>query len=134
MKMKCSPQGGVEIWCIQAKGTSIKVRCNGKYPCTRYPTRDIISSLRTLFKITSQKPYFHSERIDNVYPDHVNALHKASVSPPIFPKMGELWKDQYEKTDIDNEKLTDVNKNKNRNVYCCVAYLRYCSIQKSTVS
>ena len=60
--------------------------------------------LKRLVKLTSLKPYFCSERVDSVYPDHVSALCKAGLSPPIFLERGELWKGQYEKTDIENEK------------------------------
>ena len=83
--------------------------------------------LNRLAKLGSRKPSLHSEGIDKVYPDHVNALRKAGLAPPYFPTMGDLWKMQDEKLDIENEKEPDVNKKKNRNVYFCVAYLPYFS-------
>ena len=55
-------------------------------------------------KLTSQKPYFHSEGVEKVYPDHANALRKAGLAPPDFPKMGDLWKMQDETLEIENEK------------------------------
>ena len=63
-----------------------------------------------LAKITSRKPSFHSERVENVYPDRVNALRKARLEPPIFPTLGKLWKDKDEKTYIENLKEPEVNK------------------------
>ena len=60
--------------------------------------------LNRIAKITSCKPYFHSERVDNVYPDHANSLRKAGLAPPIFPAMGELWKGPDGKTEVENEK------------------------------
>ena len=78
-----------------------------------------------LAKLTSRKPSLHSEGVDKVYPDHANALRKAGLAPPDFPTMGDLWKMQDEKLEIENEKEPDVNKKKNRNVYFCVAYSRF---------
>ena len=43
-------------------------------------------------KLTSRKPYFHSEGVDKVYPDHANAPRKAGLTPPDFPTIGDLWK------------------------------------------
>ena len=69
----------------------------------------------------------HSEGVEKIYPNHANALRKTGLAPPIFPTMGELWKNKYENMDIENEKEPDVNRNKNRNVYLCIAYSRYFS-------
>ena len=60
--------------------------------------------LNRLAKLTSLKPYFHSERVDNVYPDYTNNLHKTGLAPPIVPTMGELQKGQDKIMDIENEK------------------------------
>ena len=69
----------------------------------------------------------HTVGVEKVYPDHANSLRKAGLAPPDFPTMGDLWKMQDEKLEIENEKEPDVNKKKNRNVYFCVAYSRYFS-------
>ena len=61
--------------------------------------------LNYLAEITLQKLIFNSERVDNVYPDHVNALREASLAPSNSPTMGELWKGKYDKMDLDNKKL-----------------------------
>ena len=45
-------------------------------------------------------------------PEHANALRKAGLAPPDFPTVGDLWKMQDEKLDIENEKEPDVNKKK----------------------
>ena len=60
--------------------------------------------LNRLEKLTSRKPSLHSEGVDKVYPDHANALRKAVLAPPDFPTMGDLWKMQDEKLEIENEK------------------------------
>ena len=57
----------------------------------------------------------------------MNALRKAGLAPPDFPTMGDLWKMQDEKLEIENEKEPGVKKKKNKNVYFCVAYSRYFS-------
>ena len=69
-----------------------------------------------LAKLTSRKPSLSSEGVYKVYPDHANALRKADLAPPDFPTMGDLWKIQDEKLEIENEKEPDVNKKKNRDV------------------
>ena len=79
---------------------------------------------KRLAKLTSRKPSLNSEGVEKVYPDHANALRKAGLAPPAFPIMGDLWKTQDEKLEIESKKEPDVNKNKNRNVYFCVAYSR----------
>ena len=61
------------------------------------------------------------------YTNCANALHKAGLAPPNLPKIGDLWYKQDEREDIDIEKEPDVSKNKNRNVYFCVAYSCYFS-------
>ena len=53
----------------------------------------------------SQKPSFHYEGVDKIYPDRTNSLRKAGLAPPIFPTMVELWKDQ----DEDMEFMTKNN-------------------------
>ena len=37
----------------------------------------------------SQKPSFHSERVDKIFPENTKALHKSAVlAPPTFPTLG----------------------------------------------
>ena len=81
--------------------------------------------LNHLAKLTSRKPSIHSEAVDLIYPDHANALHKAGFAPPNFPTMGDFWRKQDDKVDMENEQ--EVSKKKNRNFYFCVAYSRYFS-------
>ena len=78
--------------------------------------------MHRLVKLTSQKPYLSDEGVDKVYPHHVNALCEAGLEPPNFPTMGDLWKIQDEKMDNNKEKEPDINRNKNINLYFCVAY------------
>ena len=65
-----------------------------------------------LAKITLRKPSFHFEIVENVYPDHVNALHKAGLAPSILPKMGELWKGRDEKWILTRKKTLKSAKRK----------------------
>ena len=53
--------------------------------------------LNPLAKLTLQNNSFHSRRVEHVYLEHMNALHKVGLAPPIFPITGELWKGQDEK-------------------------------------
>ena len=61
----------------------------------------LLGILNSLVKITLHKPNFHSERVDSVYPDHKNALKEAGQKSTIFRTMGEWWKGQDKKTDLD---------------------------------
>ena len=45
-----------------------------------------------------------------IYPDHTNNLCKAVLAPPNFPTMGDLWRKQDERVDIEKE--PDVSKKK----------------------
>ena len=81
--------------------------------------------LNCLAKLTSRNPSIHAEAVDNIYPAHANSLRKAGLAPPVFPTMGDLWRKQDEKVEIEKE--LDVRKKKNINVYFCVAYSRYFS-------
>ena len=89
------------------------------HPYTRYPPRDPLGFLNRLAKLTSRKPSTHYEAVEKIYPDHENALRKAGLTLPILPTMGDLWRKQDEKLDMEKEQ--DRRKNKNRNVYFCVA-------------
>ena len=83
--------------------------------------------MNRLEKLTSQKSSLNSYGADKIYPDHANSLCEAGLTHTNLPTMGDLWKNQDEKLDIENEKEPDVNKKKNRNFYFCVAYSRYFS-------
>ena len=56
--------------------------------------------LNLLDKLTSRKPSIHSERVDKIYPNHINALRKAGLTPHNFLTMGDLWSKQDEKVEI----------------------------------
>ena len=66
--------------------------------------------LNCLAKLTSRKPSTHSETVDKIYPDYANAFRKAGLTPPISPTMGDLWRKQDEKVDMEKER--DVSKKK----------------------
>ena len=89
---------------------------NQKYSTHTTGTLHAIPSgvLNRLTKLTSIKPSIHSEAVDKIYPDHMNALRKAGLAPPNLSTMGDLCRKQDEK--VDREKERDVRKKKNRNV------------------
>ena len=85
MEMSWSPEVYSQFGVFRKKGQQLEYVGKG---ITHTPgTLRVIPSsvLNHLAKITSRKPTFHSERVNNVYPDHVNALRKTS---PIFATMG----------------------------------------------
>ena len=58
--------------------------------------------LNRLAKLTSQKPSLHSEGVEKIYSDHVNALRKAGLAPPNLTTIGYLWRKQDENLDMEN--------------------------------
>ena len=127
MKMRWTPEGEVHFGVLRKAGHQLKYV--GK-ESTHIPgtLRAIPSGVfNRLAKLTSRKSSLHSEGVDKVYPDHVNALCKVGIAPPALRTIGDLWNMQDEKTENENEKESDVNKKKNRNVYFCVTYSRYFS-------
>ena len=125
MKMSWSPEEDMQFEVFRKKERQLKYV--GQESTHTPGTLCTIPSgvLNRLTKITSRNPSIHSESVDNIYPNHVNALRKAGLEPPIFPTMGYLWGKQDES--IDSEKERDVSKKKNRNFYFCVVYSRYFS-------
>ena len=125
MKMSCSPEGDLQCGVFRKKGKQLNY--------FRKEINHIPGTLRTiplgvldrLAKLTSRKTSIKSEEIEKIYPDHANSLYKAGLVPPNFLTMGYLWRKQDEKVDMEKEQ--DARKNKNRNVYFCVAYSRYFS-------
>ena len=102
--MSWSPEGDLKFGVFSKNGKQLNYVGMGS---THTPDtlRAILSGvLNSLAKITSRKTYFRSERVDNVYPDYTNNLHKTGLAPPIVPTMGELRKGQDEIMDIENEK------------------------------
>ena len=110
MKMRWTPEGELHFGVIRKAVQQLKY-VGKKSTHTPGTLRAIPSGvLNRLAKLTSRKPSLHSEGVDKVYPDHANYLCKASLAPPDFPTMGNLWKIKDEKTDIENKKEPDVNK------------------------
>ena len=127
MKMRWTTEGELNFSVFRKSGQQLKYV--GKESTHTPGTLRVIPSgvLNRLAKFTSRKPSLHSEEVDKVYPDHTNALRKAGLAPPDFRTMGDSWKMQDEKLDIENKIKPDVNKKKKRNVYFCVACLQYFS-------
>ena len=126
MKISWSPDGDLQFRVFSKRGQ--KSKYFGKDITYTPGTLRAIPSgvLNRLAKLTSREPSIHSEGVDKIYPDYVNALRKAVLVPYNFPKMGDLCIKQDEKVDIE-KKEPDINKKKNINVYFCVAYSRYLS-------
>ena len=111
MKMSWSPEGDLRFGVFRKKGQQLKYV--GKESNHTPGTLRAIPSgfLNRLSKFTSRKPSIHSERVEKIYPDHVNSLCKAGLAPPNFLRMGYLWSNQDERVDIEKE--PDVSKKKN---------------------
>ena len=75
---------------FRAKGHQLKYI--GNESTHTYGTLRVIPSgeLNFLAKLIQHEPSFKFARVENVYPDHANALQNTGLAPPIFPTMGEL--------------------------------------------
>ena len=126
MKMSWCPEGDLQFGLFREKGQLLKYV--GKQSTHTPGTLHAIPSgvLNRLAKLTQEKPSIHAEAVEKIYPSHANALHKAGLAPPVFPQMGDLWRKQDQKVEIEKER--DVSEKKNRNVYLCVAYSHYFSM------
>ena len=127
MKTSWSPEGDLQFSVFRKEGQKLMYIGNES---THTPvTLRVIPSgvMNRLDKITSQKPSLHSEGVEKVCHDHANTLREACIAPPNFLTMGDLWKIQNYRLDIENEKEPDIYKKKNRNVYFCAAYSSYYS-------
>ena len=101
MKMSWSPEGDLKFGVFRKNGKQLKYV--GKESTHRPGTLRAIplGVLNRLDKLTSRKPSIHSEGVDKIYPDHVNALRKAGLVPPNFLTMGDLWRKQDAKVDME---------------------------------
>ena len=102
MKMRWTPEGELNFSVFRKSWQQLKYV--GKETTHTPGTLRTIPSgfLNRLSKLTLRKPSLHSEGVYKVYPDHANALRKAGLAPPDFPTMGDLWKMQDEKLEIEN--------------------------------
>ena len=89
--MSWSTKGDLQFGIFSKKGQQLKYVGRGITHTPDNPHNIPSGVLNSLENITSRKPNFHSQRVDNVYPDRVNALREAGLAPPIFQAMGELW-------------------------------------------
>ena len=101
MKMSWSPEGDLTFGVFRKNGKQLMYV--GKEITHRPGTLHVITLgvLNRLDKITSRKPSIHSEGVDKIYPDHVNSLRKAGLVPPNFLTMGDLWRKQDAKVDME---------------------------------
>ena len=88
MKTRWSSEGGLQFGVLGEKGQQLKYagKVNTHTPSTLHMSPSEV--LNHLSKITLHKQSFHSERVDNVYPDDKNALNEAGLAAPTFPTMG----------------------------------------------
>ena len=103
IKMSWSPEGGLQFSVFSKQRQKLKYVSK---EITHTPgTLCVIPSgvLIHLANINSQKKSLHSEGVEKIYPDHVNALHKAVLTPSNLPTMGDLWSNQDEKMDMEKE-------------------------------
>ena len=103
MKMSWSPEGDLQFGVFRNKEQQLKYV--GKESTHTPSTFRAIPSgvLDRLEKLTSGKPSIQAEAGDMIYPAHANALCKAGLAPPVFPKIGELWGKQDEKVEKNNK-------------------------------
>ena len=90
MKMKWTPEGELNFSVFRKSRQQLKYV--GKETTHTPGTLRAIPSrvLNRLAKLNSRNPSLHSEGVDKVFPDYVNALRKACLAPPDFPTMGDL--------------------------------------------
>ena len=92
MKMSWSSEGDLKFGVFRKNGHQLK-HVGKDITHTPGNLRAIPSGvLNRLAKLTLRKPSIHSEAVDKIYPNHVKALRKAGLTPPNFPKMGDLWR------------------------------------------
>ena len=97
MKMSWSPEGDLQFGMFMEKVQQLKYV--GKDSIHTPSNISAIPSgvLNRLDKIMSRKTSVHSEGVDKIYPDHVNALCNAGLTPPNLPTTGDLWSNEDEK-------------------------------------
>ena len=125
MKISWSPEGDLQFIMFSKKGQQLKyvVKESTHTPGTLHTIPSGVSNC--LAKITSRKKFIHSDRVEKIYPNHVNALHKAGLAPYNFPTMGDLWSKQDEKVNIEKE--PEVKKRKHKCLLlCCLLKLLFC--------
>ena len=108
MKMSWSPEGDLQFGVFRKKGQKLKY-IGQEITHTPGTLRAIPSGvLNHLDKLTPINPSIYPEAVDKIYPEHANAFRKAGLAPPNLPTMGDLWRKQDEKVDMEKER--DVRK------------------------
>ena len=91
MKLSFSSEGDLPFGVFRKRGQKLNYVRKGSNHTPGTLCAIPLEVLNRLAKITSRKPYFNSERVENVYPDHANVLHEAGLSTPIYPPIGEFF-------------------------------------------
>ena len=89
-----------------------KLKYSGKESTHTPGTLGAITSgaLNRLSKLTSRKPSLHSEGVDKICPDHVNALCKAGLAPSNLPTKRDLLSKQDENMDMKKNQTSTKRK------------------------
>ena len=125
LKMSWFPEGDLQFGVFRKKGKQLKYVGKEKTHTPGTIRAIPYKVLNRLANLTSRNPSTHAEAVDNIYPANANALWKAGLAPPVFPTMGDLWRNQDEKVEIEKER--DISEKTNKNVYFYVEYSRYFS-------
>ena len=94
MKMSWSPEGDLQFGLFRKKRQQLKyvgkesTHTPGTLRAIPYGVLDLLA------KLTSRNPSIHAEVLHKIYPAHANALRKAGLAAPVFPKMRYLWRKQ----------------------------------------
>ena len=123
MKISWYPNRDLQFLVLRKKGHQLRYIGKGSTHTPGTLCTVPLGVINCLEKLTLCKPIFHSERVENVYRDHMEALREVGLIPPIFLKMGELWKVQDEKMDIEKKREPGVNKKKYIYFLCSIVTL-----------
>ena len=83
MKMSWSPKGDLQFWVFRKNVHQLKYVNKGITHTPGTLPMITLGVLNRLEEITSHKPNFNSKKIDSVYPNHANALHKAGLETSV---------------------------------------------------
>ena len=80
--MSWSPEGDLKFGVFSKKRHQLKYVDKGSNHTPGTLHAILSGVLNRLARITPHKPYFNSERVDNVYPEH--AISKAGLAPIVY--------------------------------------------------
>ena len=89
MKMSWFLEGDVQFGVFRKKGQQLNYTGMGSANKPGNICAIPSGVFNILAKLTFTKTFLHSEGVDKIYPDHVDALREAGLATPNLPKMGE---------------------------------------------